>query len=103
MAPPSPRRRASSAPGSRTLCFADPLERDLQPYWDAARNAPDWEANEIVVGQIFGGVRARAALGGVELAIDAWRPHVVVRETIEFAGAIAAEARGLPHARVGIG
>jgi UDP:flavonoid glycosyltransferase YjiC (YdhE family) len=56
-----------------------------------------------VVGQIFGGVRARTAMPGVELAIDAWRPHVLVRESCEFAGAIAAEARALPHARVGIG
>ena len=51
---------------------------------------------------MFGGVRARAALPGVELAMDAWRPHVVVRESCEFAGAIAAEARGIPHARVGV-
>jgi UDP:flavonoid glycosyltransferase YjiC (YdhE family) len=102
-APFSAQARVERA-GLAYLSFADPLERDLQPYWDATRNAPDWEAaNEIVVGQIFGGVRARAALGGVALAIDAWRPHVVVRESFEFAGAIAAEARGLPHARVGIG
>ena len=102
-APYSAQARVERA-GLAYLSFADPLERDLRPYWDAARNAPDWEAaNDIVVGQIFGGVRARAALGGVELAIDAWRPHILVRETMEFAGAIAAEARGLPHVRVGTG
>ena len=56
-----------------------------------------------MVRQIFGGVRARAALSGVELAIDAWRPHVVLRESCEFAGAVAAESREIPHARVGVG
>ena len=59
------------------------------------------EANEIVIGELFAGVRARAALPGIELAMDAWRPHVVLRESCEFAGAVAAEARGIPHARVG--
>ena len=102
-APYSAQARVERA-GLAYLSFADPLQLDLEPHWSAARNAPDWEvANEIVLSRIFGGVRARAALPGVELAIDAWQPHVVVRETCEFAGAIAAEARGLPHARVGIG
>src|SRR5829696_1605298 len=102
-APVSAQARVERA-GLAYLSYADPLERDLVPYWEAARDAPDFEAaNEIVIGQIFGGVRARAALPGVELAIDAWRPHVLVRDSFEFAGGIAAEARGLPHARVGIG
>ena len=33
--------------------------------------------------------------------MDAWRPDVVVRESCEFASAIAAEAREIPVARVG--
>jgi UDP:flavonoid glycosyltransferase YjiC (YdhE family) len=104
MAAPVSAQAVVERSGLAYLSFADPLELDLAPYWDAAQNAPDWEAaNEIVVGQIFGGVRARAALPGVELAIDAWRPHVLVRETMEFAGAMAAEARELPHVRVGTG
>src|SRR4051812_25022477 len=85
------------------LSFADPLDLHLAPYREAARAAGPDEANEIVIGQIFAGVRARAALSGVEIAIDAWRPHVVLRESCEFAGAIAAEARAIPHARIGIG
>ena len=101
-APVSAQARVERA-GLAYLSYADPLERDLVPHWERVRAAGPDEANEIVLGQIFGGVRARAALPGVELAIDAWRPHLVVRESCEFAGAIAAEARGLPVARVGIG
>ena len=56
-----------------------------------------------MIGELFAGVRARSALPGVELAMDAWRPHVVLRESAEFAAAVAAEARGIPHARVGTG
>jgi hypothetical protein len=48
-------------------------------------------------------LRARSALPGIELAMDAWRPHAVLRESREFAGAIAAEARAVPHARIGTG
>ena len=101
-APISAQARVERA-GLAYLSYADPLERDLAPHWERVAAAGPEEANEIVLGQIFGGVRARAALPGVEIAIDAWRPHVVVRESCEYAGAIAAEARGLPVARVGIG
>ena len=89
--------------GLAYLSFGDPLASDLEPVWERARAAEPDAANAIVVGELFGRVRARAALPGVELAIDAWRPHVVLRETSEFAGAVAAEARGIPHARVGVG
>jgi UDP:flavonoid glycosyltransferase YjiC (YdhE family) len=99
-APVSAQSRVERA-GLAYLSYADPLERDLIPYWEAARAADLEAANEIVIGQIFGGVRARAALPGVELAMDAWRPQIVLRESCEFAGAIAAEARDIPHARVG--
>ena len=96
----SPPSRGSSSAGLAYLSYADPLEHHLVPHWEAARVAVPEEANDIVVRQIFGGVRARAALSGVELAIDAWRPHVVLRESCEFAGAIAAESRADP-ARAG--
>ncbi len=69
--------------------------------WERVRAAPPDEANRLVLGELFGRVRARAALPGVELAIDAWRPDVVVRESCEFASAVAAEAREIPVARVG--
>jgi UDP:flavonoid glycosyltransferase YjiC (YdhE family) len=100
-APFSARERVERA-GLAYLSFADPPLRELEPLWDRARAAAGIEAaNDIVVGEVFGGVRARHSLAGIELAMDAWRPHVVLRETAEFAGAIAAEARGVPHGRIG--
>ena len=101
-APVSAQARVERA-GLAYLSFADPLERDLAPVWANARAAAPDDANEIVIRDLFGGVRARSALPGVELAMDAWRPHVVLRESAEFAAAVAAEARGIPHARVGTG
>jgi UDP:flavonoid glycosyltransferase YjiC (YdhE family) len=34
--------------------------------------------------------------------IDEWRPDVIVRESLEFAGCVAAERAGLPHASVAV-
>jgi len=101
-APVSAQARVERA-GLAYLSFADPLERDLAPVRAKLHGASTEEANEIVIGELFAGVRARSALPGVELAMDAWRPHVVLRESAEFAASVAAEARGIPHARVGTG
>jgi UDP:flavonoid glycosyltransferase YjiC (YdhE family) len=100
-APISAQPRVERA-GLPFISFADAPERDVEPVWERVRAASPDEANELVLGELFARVRARAALPGVELAIDAWRPDVVVRESCEFASAVAAEARGIPVARVGI-
>jgi UDP:flavonoid glycosyltransferase YjiC (YdhE family) len=99
-APMSAQARVERA-GLPFISFADPLERDLEPLWARIRAATPERANEIVLGEAFGRVRAAAALPGVELAIDAWRPDVVLRDAVEFASAVAAEAREIPVARVG--
>jgi UDP:flavonoid glycosyltransferase YjiC (YdhE family) len=101
-APMSAQARVERA-GLPFISFADPLERDLEPLWARIRAATPDEANAIVLGESFGRVRAAAALPGVELAMDAWRPDVVLRESCEFASAVAAEAREIPVSRVGPG
>jgi UDP:flavonoid glycosyltransferase YjiC (YdhE family) len=99
-APLSAQSRVERA-GLPFISFADPLESDLEPVRARVRAATPDEANRIVLGESFGRVRSRAALPGVELAMDAWRPDVVVRESCEFASAVAAEARAIPVVRVG--
>jgi UDP:flavonoid glycosyltransferase YjiC (YdhE family) len=99
-APMSAQARVERA-GLPFISFADPLERDLEPVWARVRAATPEDANTIVLGELFARVRAAAALPGVELAIDAWRPDVVLRDAAEFASAVAAEAREIPVARVG--
>ena len=83
------------------MSHADPPESELGPFWEGVQAGLAGNPNELVVGKLFAGIRARASLPGIELAIDAWRPDIVVRETCEFAAAVAAEARGVPQARVG--
>jgi UDP:flavonoid glycosyltransferase YjiC (YdhE family) len=60
------------------------------------------ESNKRVAADLFGGVHVRAALPAVLEAVDLFRADLVVSETGEFAGPLAAEARGVPHVRVQI-
>lgn len=61
------------------------------------------EANRVVVGEIFAGLDADAALPALRALADRWRPDVVVREPAEFASYVVAEERGIPHVQVNAG
>ncbi len=50
----------------------------------------------------FYGIQARTVLPGLQAALIDWRPDLVVREASEPAGAVAAEAVGIRHARVDV-
>lgn len=54
------------------------------------------------VNDLFGRMHAQAALPGIRDAIERWRPDLVVGESMELASPVAAEAHGVPFARVGI-
>ncbi len=55
-----------------------------------------------VVGEVFTRLDGRAGYPEVLAACDRWRPHLVMHETTEFAGYLAAERRGISHVRVGL-
>src|SRR5829696_5177759 len=67
-----------------------------------ARTAVPDEANRIVVGELFAGTHARAAMPGVMAAVAEWLPDVILHESCEFAGALTAERGGLPSIRVAV-
>jgi UDP:flavonoid glycosyltransferase YjiC (YdhE family) len=56
-----------------------------------------------MIGEFFGGIDARAALPDLLRVIETWKPDLLLRESWECASAIAAELRGIPLARVGLG
>lgn len=56
----------------------------------------------IVIQQLFYGIAGQAALPEVLAAVRDWRPDLVLREAAEPAGAVAAEALDIPHARVNV-
>jgi UDP:flavonoid glycosyltransferase YjiC (YdhE family) len=79
-----------------------PPEEELGPAWARVPTVSPDEANEIVIGEIFGRLNVRAMLPSLRAAVDEWRPDLVIHEQAEFASAIAAELGGVPHARLGV-
>ena len=61
------------------------------------------EVNDGMAREMFGRIDTIAALPGVLAAVEALRPDVIVRETFEFAGALAAERYGIERVRVNLG
>ena len=68
--------------------------------WPALRDVPPHQFISYVLAEIFAGVVAERALPDLRAIAHAWGPDVIVRETCEFGGWLAAETLGLPHASV---
>lgn len=83
--------------------FDPPPEDELGAVWGQVPELPPAEANEVVVGEIFGRLNTTAALPRLREAFERWGPDVVVRDPSEYGSALAAELHGIPHARVAIG
>jgi UDP:flavonoid glycosyltransferase YjiC (YdhE family) len=67
-----------------------------------ARHDPTTPAVTVWV-DVFVNIRAQQALPDLLTTCEAWRPDVLVREMTEFAGCVAAERLGIPHAAVQVG
>jgi UDP:flavonoid glycosyltransferase YjiC (YdhE family) len=100
---PSDLAGAVDAAGFRFWQFDPPPEVELGAVWARVPELPPEEANEVVVGEVFGRLNTTAALPRLRAACEEWRPDVVVRDPNEYGSAIAAELHGIPHARVAIG
>jgi UDP:flavonoid glycosyltransferase YjiC (YdhE family) len=60
-------------------------------------------ADVVIIRDGFVGLGARTALPDVLAIVESWQPDLVVRESYELAGAIAAELYRIPHALVTLG
>jgi UDP:flavonoid glycosyltransferase YjiC (YdhE family) len=94
---------AVEAAGFEFWEFDPPPADELGQIWGQVPQLPPEEANEVVVGEIFGRLNSTAALPKLRAAFEDWRPDVVLRDPNEYASAVAAELHGVPHARVAIG
>jgi UDP:flavonoid glycosyltransferase YjiC (YdhE family) len=83
--------------------FDPPAEDELGPIWGRVPELPREEANEVVVGEIFGRLNTTAGLPRLRAACEEWRPDAVLRDPNEHGSALAAELQGIPHARVAVG
>jgi UDP:flavonoid glycosyltransferase YjiC (YdhE family) len=94
---------AVDAAGFEFWQFDPPAEDELGAVWARVSELPPEEANEVVVGEVFGRLNTTAALPRLRAAVEEWRPDVVMRDPNEYGSALAAELHGIPHARVAIG
>ncbi len=69
------------------------------PVWRVATQAPD---ADYVIRELFGRFAAGAALADMLALVERFRPDVIVRETLEFSSAVAAERHDVPQVRFGI-
>jgi UDP:flavonoid glycosyltransferase YjiC (YdhE family) len=75
--------------------FIDNLEGDVLP-----EEMEDFTENFLA--ELFCGEAAVAMGNDVSRAIEQWRPDLVLRDTGELGGYLAAERAGLPHVTVGV-
>jgi hypothetical protein len=68
---------------------ASPPDEELGPLWAGIHLQPPGQAEVIVVGHIFARLNVRAMLPALRAALEEWRPDLVVRETNEYASALA--------------
>ena len=82
---------------------ASPPDEILGPLWGRMASLPPGQGDLVVVGRIFAALNVDAMLPTLEHAIEEWKPDLVLRESAEFASAIAAERQAVPHVRVSVG
>jgi UDP:flavonoid glycosyltransferase YjiC (YdhE family) len=82
--------------------FDHPGDESLTPIWARLATAGAQESMEIAIAEIFAGVNARAALPELQKAIQRFSPDLIVRDSVEFAALVAAEAARVKSARVAV-
>jgi UDP:flavonoid glycosyltransferase YjiC (YdhE family) len=80
----------------------DPDSAAADNLWSQFASLPRAEASALVERDWFAGLCLTATLPSVENAVREWRPDLVLRESCEYAGAVAADLYGARHATVGI-
>jgi UDP:flavonoid glycosyltransferase YjiC (YdhE family) len=91
---------AATGFGVQLVPTAAPAPADAGAFWGALDQQDDVDA--YVIGRWFGGLVTRAALPAIHAEVEQWRPELVVSEAGEVAGALCAEAAGIPHVTVGV-
>jgi UDP:flavonoid glycosyltransferase YjiC (YdhE family) len=67
------------------------------------RQTPPWEQMRYFMPGLFGGVRVEPMLADLDHVFDEWRPDLLIHDSAEMAGGIAAERASIAHAEHSIG
>jgi MGT family glycosyltransferase len=102
VAGPQDLREALLGEGLEHAPFGHPGDQGLGPIWARMRTVPADQHPAIFVREIFAGANAQAALPALLETIRAWKPRLIVRDSVEFAAVVAAEIVGVPHVRVAV-
>jgi UDP:flavonoid glycosyltransferase YjiC (YdhE family) len=91
------------AEGLPLWAFDDPPAQERDAIFAEVRGKnTDGLIAKRIVGDVFARIDARAAFPGIVAACRAWSPDVVISETTEFAGPLAAEVVGVPSVCIGL-
>ena len=82
------------------LHLDEPDEAIMAAAWEKVIPAPREEQARIVFQEVFAGEFASSALPRMVEIARRWRPHLIVRETSEFASVLAAATIGVPTVHV---
>ena len=82
--------------------LGDPPAEQLDATFAEIKELPHEQQGPRVMREIFAGTRAQASLPGVLRLVTEYRPDILLRETTEYAGLLAAERLGVRHGRIGI-
>jgi UDP:flavonoid glycosyltransferase YjiC (YdhE family) len=102
LAAPGLARPEAERAGLAFHALADRDEAEADAAVASLSELPPDERSARFVQEIFAGVNVRASLPGLLELVPRFRPDVVLRETTEIAGLLAAERHGVPHGRVAI-
>ena len=91
-----------AATGATFFPFGHPGDAGLGPLWARVRAAPEEERGRVVIGEIFAGACAGAALSGLSETVERFAPSIIVRESQEYAAVVVGDKVGIPHVRVAI-
>lgn len=67
------------------------------------RGIAPWDQAPIIVREVFGGIRIEPMLRDLAPILRDWRPGLLVHDSAELAGPIAAAQAGIPHAEHAFG
>lgn len=88
--------------GATFVPLGHPGDTGLGPLWQEMRDVPPPERNRFVMGRIFAGACAKAALPALLEHAERSPPDVIVREAQEYAGLLVGEKLSIPTVRVAI-
>ncbi|HEV8065525.1 MAG TPA: glycosyltransferase [Acidimicrobiales bacterium] len=92
----------AAASGHPYVTGGEPSEEAVAVIKERLAKGPPEAVGGLVDKELFGRQCTAAMLPAMTEIFEAWRPHLVLRESCEYASAIAAARAGVPHGLVAI-